>query len=60
MTPEERVGACQELLSERVAELEGLGFVPEDCRVLQAEAEDCNPALGTRLACTYACAGRAE
>jgi hypothetical protein len=55
MTPEERVDACQKLLAEQAAELGGLS--PRDCQVLQADAVDCDPALGTRLACRCFCAG---
>jgi hypothetical protein len=59
--PEDKRGEeCYRLLDSHSGDLAEMGFATEDCEVVGAEAEDCKPALGTRLACTYECGDRAE
>jgi hypothetical protein len=53
MSQDERIDACQELISSKAAELEKMGFEPQDCQVTKAKVQDCG--IGTELACTYTC-----
>jgi hypothetical protein len=57
---EKKIQECNKLISSHTADLENIGFEPADCRVIRAEAMDCEPALGTRLVCTYLCSKNAE
>jgi type II secretory pathway component PulL len=57
---DKKIETCNELISSKITDLESMGFEPEDCQVIEAEAEDCEPALGTRLVCTYRCGDNAE
>jgi hypothetical protein len=58
MSQEEKIRACQELISSKTAELEKMGFEPQDCQVTKAEVKDCG--IGTQLLCTYTCSDTAE
>jgi hypothetical protein len=53
MSQDERIEACQEIIAEKAAELEKMGFEPQDCQVTKAEVQDCG--IGTELACTCTC-----
>ena len=53
MSQDERIEACQELLSSKTTDLESMGSEPEDCRVIKAEVKDCG--IGVELVCTYSC-----
>jgi hypothetical protein len=58
MSQDERIEACQELISSKAAELEKMGFELQDCQVIKAEVKDCG--IGTQLVCTYTCSDAAE
>jgi hypothetical protein len=52
---DKKLEECGRIINSRATHLEELGFAIEECRVVSAEAKDCQPALGTELVCTYAC-----
>lgn len=60
LPPDKKTETCKELISSKTADLESMGFEPRDCQVIEVEAENCEPALGTRLVCTYRCGDNAE
>jgi hypothetical protein len=52
---DKKIEECKRVISFKSADLEQMGFGVEDCQVVDVEARDCQPALGTELMCTYAC-----
>lgn len=58
MPQDKKVEECKELMSSKTANLENMGFEPQDCQVTKAEVKDCG--IGVQLACTYKCGDNAE
>jgi len=56
LSQDKKIEKCNKVLNQQTADLKNMGFEPEDCGVIEAEAKRCTEGrLGTHLVCTYTC-----